>query len=93
MTDQAQAQLKQQLSPVISGPQTLLITILQALTNGCDCTPCQSLRAYGKILAKVPVVQDDSSPPDPLKSNQDLASDPPSRPAASAAPAEREDNP
>ena len=29
----------------------LLVTVLQALTNSCDCRPCITLRHYGKILA------------------------------------------
>lgn len=29
----------------------LLVTVLQALTNGCNCQPCATLRHYGKVLA------------------------------------------
>lgn len=60
MTQQREA--AQQIPDLLSGgPQVLMLSILQALTNGCDCKPCATLREYGKLIANL----DGAAPLDP----------------------------
>lgn len=65
MQQQTPATPRRTAIPQAVGVEPLMIVMLQALTNGCTCDPCQTLRSYAKALADALAHPGATPPPQP----------------------------